>query len=150
MNWYRHESRDHAKEKVTPFVKFLYELIGVRARYPTNQRRLRKNENLPQVITDITKISSKIIKNFKRIQNFTDDLFCTGEIQTIDYFLEVYRQYIENEDCDPFLYNALEINLTHRSFKPELEDLYKNLEKPLIHFYKLLKYNGVFLMIPTN
>ena len=41
-------------------------------------------------------MSTKIIKNFKRIQNLTDDLFCTGEIQTIDYCLEVYRQYIEN------------------------------------------------------
>ena len=89
------------------------------ARYRTNQRRLRRNENLPQIITDVIKISSKIIKNFKRIQNLTDDLVCTGEIQTIDYCLEVYRQYIENEDFDPFLYNALEINLTLRSLKPE-------------------------------
>ena len=90
------------------------------------------------------------MKNFKRIQNLTDDLFCTGEIQTIDYCLEVYRQYIENEDFDPFLYNALEINLTLRSFKPELEDFYKNLEKPLLHFCKLLKYSGIFLVISTN
>ena len=80
---------------------------------------MRTNENLPQIITDIIKISTKIIKKLKRIQNLTDDLFCTGEIQTIDYCLEVYRQYIENEDFDPFLYNALEINLTLRSLKPE-------------------------------
>ena len=90
-HWYRHGSRDHAKEKVRPFLKFLHELIGVRARYWTNQRRLRRNKNLPQIITDIIKMSTKIIKNFKRIQNLTDDLFCTGEIQTIDYCLEVYR-----------------------------------------------------------
>ena len=100
---------------------------------------------MPQIITDIIKISNKIIKNFKRIQNLTDDLFCTGEIQTIDYCLEVYRQYIENEDFDPFLYNALEINLTLRSLKPELEDFYKNLEKIFIQLFKLLKYNGVFI-----
>ena len=36
-HWYRHESTDHAKEKAIPFLKFLYELIGVRARYRTNQ-----------------------------------------------------------------------------------------------------------------
>ena len=76
------------------------------------------------------------MKNFKRIQNLTDDLFCTGEIQTIDYCLEVYRQYIENEDFDPFLYNALEINLTLRSLKPELEDFYENLEKLFIQLFK--------------
>ena len=115
------------------------------ARYRTNQRRLRRNENLPQIITDVIKISSKIIKNFKRIQNLTDDLVCTGEIQTIDYCLEVYRQYIENEDFDPFLYNALEINLTLRSLKPELEDFNENLEKLFIQLFKLLKYNGIFI-----
>ena len=42
---YRHESTDHAREKVIPFS--LFYLIGVRARYQTNQRRLRRNENLP-------------------------------------------------------------------------------------------------------
>ena len=53
------------------------------------------------------------------------------------------QQYIENEDFDPFLYNALEINL--RSLKPELEDFYENLEKLFIQLFKLLKYNGVFI-----
>ena len=144
-HWYRHESTDHAKEKVIPFLKFLYELIGVRGRYRTNQAKLRRSKNLLQITTDVIKISTKITKNFKRIQNLTDDLFCTGEIQTIDYCLEVYRQYIENEDFDPFLYNALEINLTLRSLKPELEDFYKNLEKLFIQLFKLLKYNGVFI-----
>ena len=46
-HWYRHGSRDHAKEKVIPFLEFLHELIWVRAKYRTNQRRLRRNENLP-------------------------------------------------------------------------------------------------------
>ena len=32
-HWYKHESTDQAKEKVIPFLKFLYELIGVKARY---------------------------------------------------------------------------------------------------------------------
>ena len=79
------------KKKWYLFLKFLHELIGVRARYWTNQRRLRRNENLPQIIKDVIKMSTKIIKIFKRIQNLTDDLFCTGEIQTTDYCLEVCR-----------------------------------------------------------
>ena len=127
-HWYRHESTDHAKEKVIPFFKFLYELIGVRA-----------------TITDIIKISTKIIKNFKRIQNLLDKLFCTSEIQTIDYCVEVYRQYTENEDFDPFLYNALEINLTLRNLKPELEEFYETLEKHFIQLFELLKFIGVFI-----
>ena len=136
-HWYRHESTDHAKEKVIPFLKFLYELIGVRARYRTNQGRLKRNEKLPQIITDIIKMSTKIIKNFTRIQNLMDDLFCTGDIQTTDYCLEVYIQYIKNEDFDPFLWNALEIKLTLKSLQPELEDFYKNLEKILYSFLNL-------------
>ena len=72
-------------------LKFLYELIGVRGRYRTNQATLRRSENLLQITTDVIKISTKITKNFKRIQNLTDDLFCTGEIQTTDYCLEVCR-----------------------------------------------------------
>ena len=126
-------------------LKFLYELIGVRGRYRTNQAKLRRSKSLLQITTDVIKISTKITKNFKRIQNLTDDLFCTGEIQTNDYCLEVYRQYIENEDFGPFLYNALEINLTLRSLKPELEDFNENLEKLFIQLFKLLKYNGVFI-----
>ena len=146
-HWYKHESTDHAKEKVIPFLKILYELIGVKARYWTNQRRLKRNENLPQIITEIIKISTKIIKNFKRIQNLTDDFFSTGEIQTIDYCLEV-RQYIENEDFDPFLYNAFEINL--KSLKPELEDFYENFKKSFTELFKLMKYNGIVFINDLN
>lgn len=124
---YRHESTDHAKEKVIPFS--LFDLIGVRVRYRTNQRRLRKNENFPQIVTDLIKASTKIIKNFTRIQNLTDDFFCTGDIQTIDYCLEVYRQYLDNEEFDPFLWNALKIKLTLKSLQPELEDFYKKNRK---------------------
>ena len=127
-----------------PLLKVLYELIGV-TKKEDQRRRLRRSENLPQIITGVTNVSTKIIKNFKRIQNLTDDLICTGEIPIIDYCLEVYRQYIENEDFDPFLYNALEINLTLRSLKPELEDFNENLEKLFIQLFKLLKYNGIFI-----
>ena len=74
-----------------------------------------------------------------------EDLFCTGEMQAIDYCLKVYRQYIENKDFGPVLYNALETNLTLRSLKPELEDFYENLEKLIIQLFKLLKYNSVFI-----
>ena len=132
-----------------PLLKVLYELIGVTEK-EDQRRRLRRSENLPQIITGVTKVSTKIIKIFKRIQNLTDDLFCTGEIPIIDCCLEVYRQYIENEDFDPFLYSALEINLTLRNLKLELEDFYKNLEKHFIRLYKFLKYNGVFVNDPCK
>lgn len=55
--------------------------------------------------------------------------FGTGDIQTIDYCLEVYRQYLDNEEFDPFLWNALKIKLTLKSLQPELEDFYKKNRK---------------------
>ena len=116
-----------------------------KGKIPNQSKKTEKKWKFTTSNTDIIKISSKIKKNFKRIQNLTDGLFCTDEIQTVDYCLEVYRQYIENEDFDLFLYNALEINLTLRSLKPELEDFYENLEKLFIQLFKLLKYNGVFI-----
>ena len=119
--WYRCESTEYAKEKIIPFFKFLYDLIGVRARYQTNHIRLRKNEEIPRRIVKVIKTASKLIEGFNRIQGLADDLFCTGDIQTIDYALEVYEQYVRNEDFDPFLYNSFEINLTLKVLKLELE-----------------------------
>lgn len=40
MYWYRCDSTCYIKEKTIPFIKFLYELAGLRARYHCNQLRL--------------------------------------------------------------------------------------------------------------
>ena len=94
-HWYMCESTKYAKEKVLPFFKFLYDLLGVRARDRTNNNSLTR---IPQVI----KTTTEIIKGFNRIQSLTDDLFCTGDIQTIDYVLEVYKQYETMKTLTPF------------------------------------------------
>ena len=104
-HWYRCESTEYAYETIIPFFKFLYDLIGVRARYWTNHIRLRRNEKIPQRIVKVIKTASKIIEGFNRIRSLADDLFCTCDIQTIDYALEVYKKYVRNEGFDPFLCN---------------------------------------------
>ena len=141
-HWYRCESTEYANETIIPFFKFLYDLIGVRARYWTNHIRLRRNEKIPQRIVKVIKTASKIIEGFNRIRNLADDLFCTCDIQTIDYALEVYKKYVRNEGFDPFLCNSFEINLTLKILKPELEKFYKNLEKLNRRLIKFLKYAG--------
>ena len=83
-HWYRCESTEYAKEKIIPLFKFLYDSIGVRARYRTNHTRLRRNEEIPQRIVKVIRTASKLIEGFNRIQGLADDLFCTGVIQTID------------------------------------------------------------------
>ena len=102
--------------------------------------RLRRNEEIPWRIVKVLKTASKLIEGFNRIRGLADDLFCTGDIQTIDYALEVYEQYVRNEDFDPFLYNSFEINL--KVLRPELEKFYKNLEKFTPRLIKFLKYAG--------
>ena len=70
-------------------------------------------------------------------------IYSVCNIQTIDYALEVYEQYVRNEDFDPILYNSFEINLTLKLLKPELEKFYKNLEKftpSLLTLIKFLKW----------
>ena len=47
-------------------------------------------------------------------------MFSTGDIQTIYYCLEVYRQYISGERFDHFLWNAWEIERTLFLLQPEL------------------------------
>ena len=79
-HWYRCESTEYANEKIIPLFKFLYGLIGVRARYRSNHIRLRRNEEIPQRIVKLIKTASKLIKGFNRIQGLADDLFCTGDI----------------------------------------------------------------------
>ena len=45
-------------------------------------------------------------------KDISDDMLSTGDIQTIDYCLEVYRQYNTGEALNSFLRNAWEIERT--------------------------------------
>ena len=101
-HWYRFESTEYGNEKIIPFFKVLYDLIGVRARYQTNHIRLRRNKEIPRRIVKVIKTTYKLIESFNRIRGLADDLFCTDDIQTIDYALEVYKQYVRNKDLISF------------------------------------------------
>ena len=68
-SWYRFSSTNYTKDKVIPFFKFVLDLVGVRARYRLNQRRLVRNGNTPQIIQDLMKICTELIRNFIRIRN---------------------------------------------------------------------------------
>ena len=52
------------------------------------------------------KTATRLSRSFFKIKKLTDDMFSTGDIQTIDYCLEVYRQYTSGEVLDPFLWSA--------------------------------------------
>ena len=101
-HWYMCESTKYAKEKVLPFFKFLYDLLGVRVRDRANNNSLTRNELVPQRILQVIKTTTEIIKGFNKLRSLTDDLFCTGDIQTIDYAIEGYKQYETMKTLTPF------------------------------------------------
>ena len=54
---------------------------------------------VPQTLLNIGRISTYLNKSFITIKSLREELFCTGDIETIDYCMEVYRHY---ENCEPF------------------------------------------------
>ena len=65
-------------------MKLLTDLVGAISKYHRNQARMGRYKNYPPLAVDILKATSKLACNFKKVKELTDDLFCTGDIQTID------------------------------------------------------------------
>ena len=49
------------------------------------------------------KTATRLSRSFIKIKNLSDEMLSTGNIQTTDYCLEVYRQYISGERFNHFL-----------------------------------------------
>ena len=58
---------------------------------------MERYENYPRLAKDIMKTATRLSCSFIKIKNLSDDMFSTGDIQTIDYCLEVYRRYTSGE-----------------------------------------------------
>ena len=144
MYWYAFESSTFIEDKEIPFIKLVYDVATIHMRYYRNQTILERSEDMPKIIIKIGKTSAKLIRSFNRIKRLSDDLFCTGDIQTIDYCLEVYRQFLSNEEFDPFLWNAWEIKTTLIRLQPELENFVRKTEIFFRQIMKLLKLNSYF------
>ena len=89
------------EDKAVPFLKFTTDLIDTLSRY-RNQTRLGRYERYPQLAKEILETASGLANSYLKIKDYSEDLFCTGDIPTIDYCLEVYRQYLNNEPFDVF------------------------------------------------
>ena len=59
------------------------------------------------------------LKFYKNWQS--EDLFCTGDIETLDYCMEVYRQFINNETLDFFIEQSDEIKSALHKLRDELD-----------------------------
>ena len=100
MHWYLYESSCYNIDKEIPFMKLLLDMASLRMRYYTqlNGNRLL----LPQTVLNLAYTSSMLIKSFIKIKSLSEDFFCTGDIQTLNYCMHVYSQFIKKEPLDFF------------------------------------------------
>ena len=71
---------------------------------PRMRYHLQLNGNcffVPQTLFDIGCISTYLFKSFITIKSLTEDLFCTGDIETLGYCMEVDRQFVS---CEPLAF----------------------------------------------
>ena len=108
-------------------------------------QRLNGNRLLvPQTIIDIGHTSAILVETFIKIKALSEDLFCTGDIETVDYCMEVYRQFLNNEPLDFFISGNWEIQLALQNIKRELFRFSEGLERLFILFYSLFPKKSKF------
>ena len=79
----------------------LLDIASLRMRYYKNIT-IDERIGILQIILDIAKHSAKLILSFLRIKNLSEDMFCTGDIVTVDYCMEIYNFLAGN--CLTFLW----------------------------------------------
>ena len=142
MHWYYHESTLFNIDKEMPFMKLLLDMASPRMRY---YHRLNGNSLLvPQTIIDIGHTSAMLVKTFIKIKALSEDLSCTGDIETVDYCMEVYRQFLNNKPLDFFISGGWEIELALPNIKSELFRFNKSLEILFSLFYSLFPKKSKF------
>ena len=118
-------------DKEIPFMKLLLDMASLRMRY---YQRLNGNRLLVlQTIIDIGHTSAILVETFIKIKALSEDLFCTGDIETVDYCMEVYRQFLNNEPLDFFISGNWEIQLALQNIKRELFRFSEGLERLFIY-----------------
>ena len=142
MHWYHYELALFNIDKKIPFMKLLLDMASFRMRY---YQRLNGNRLLvPLTIIDNGHSSAILVETFIKIKALSEDLFCTGDIETVDYCMEVYRQFLNNEPLVFVISGNWEIQLALQNFKRELFRFSKGLERLFILFYNLFPKKSKF------
>ena len=81
---------------------------------------------------------------FIKIKDLSEDMFCTGDIVTVDYCMEVYTQFLNNEPFDFFIAATREIRDTFNKLDRELFNFQRHLEQLFRLFYSLLPKKSRF------
>ena len=85
-----------------------------------------------------------LTKSFIKTKSLSEDFLCTGDIQTINYCLKVYSQFLNNEPLDFFVSGYWEIELVCRNMKSELDKFIDELEKIFQTLFSLIPKNSKF------
>ena len=117
-------------------MKLLLDMSSLHMRYYTclNESAI----GIPQVILDIGHQSAKLVCSFIKIKDLSEDMFSTGDIVTVDYCMEVYTQFLNNEPFDFFIAATTEIRDNSDKIDRELTNFPQFLERLFILFYSLL------------
>ena len=120
MYWYMYNWPYYNLKKEIPFFKLL---LDMRSLYMRCYIRLNVQPSHIYhciLMFDFTKRSTFLIRSFIKIESLAEDLFCTGDIETLDYCMEVYRQFINKEKLDFFIEESQELKLALNKLKDEL------------------------------
>ena len=141
MHWYLYESFYYNIDKEMPFMKLLLDMTSVRMKFYTQGGHCLL---LPQAILNLGYTSAMLTRSSIKIKSLSEDLFCTGDIQTLDYCMEVYSQFLSNEPWDFFISGCWEIDLACQCMERELEKIIIELEKIFHLFYSLIPNESKF------
>ena len=129
-------------------MKLLLDMARLQMRY-----YLHFNGNhllVPQTIINIGHTSAILVRTFITIPSLSEDLFCTGDIETVDYCMEVYRQYLNKEPLDFFISDAWARECGLQKMESELFKFSECLEKSLTLFYSLFQKKSKFIQKRFN
>ena len=143
-DWYKCDEAEFNADKTIPFIKLLIDLVGAGAKYYQNQTRLGSYKNYPRLAIDIMKTAPRLSRSFIKIKKLTDDMFSTGYIQTIDYCLELYRQYTSGEVLDPFLWSSQKTEKTLPLLQSELLKFKKGTIKCFRYIEKIINKDSIY------
>ena len=96
---------------------------------------------LPQTVLNLAYTSSMLIEIFIKIKSLSEDFFCTGDIQTLNYaclLMHVYSQFIKKEPLDFFISGHWEINFACLKMTQELDRFLDQSEKLFQKFFTII------------
>ena len=142
LYWYMLNSSYFNVNKEIPFFQLLIDMASLRMRY--FQRINADRIFLPQIIIDLGHAITYFILGFNKVKELSKDLFATGDIETLDYCLEVYRQHLNHEKLDFFIADKWEIKDCLKTIERTLLNLEFNLNKIFSFIYTLFPKNSKF------